>query len=365
MSSVSKRLGTSPELRMLLTSSSMDSFTICVSLKRKMVGLLSQPALNMKLFRSSCHAAVSYVRVISMPMHLTSHIEAASRASDCRPEPPTPTSSAQPRGCVMTRESRARCRHASVKKTRFIGLVDERLKSARYSSNLAPCLVTSSSSYTALATPAVVLVYAPKTSVLSVDAPRVLRGQSISSMLSASVSRLAPALSRGLRSSVPAADKIVCVLYPDPKNGYPPKYARDDIPKITGYADGTTVPSPEAIDFTPGDLLGCVSGELGLRKFLEDRGHTLVVTADKDGEGSELEKELVDAHYVISQVWARLAFCTATPPRRPHRHAARRRPFARAASTRPAAPSALRSLAVRSPSTRRTSPASSWRRRPT
>jgi formate dehydrogenase len=26
------------------------------------------------------------------------------------------------------------------------------------------------------------------------------------------------------------------------------------------------------------------SGELGLRKFLEDRGHTYVVTTDKDGE---------------------------------------------------------------------------------
>jgi formate dehydrogenase len=62
-----------------------------------------------------------------------------------------------------------------------------------------------------------------------------------------------------------------------------------------------TAPSPASIDFTPGQLLGCVSGELGLRKFLEDRGHTLVVTADKDGTGCELEKHLVDADYVISQ----------------------------------------------------------------
>jgi formate dehydrogenase len=62
-----------------------------------------------------------------------------------------------------------------------------------------------------------------------------------------------------------------------------------------------TLPTPKAIDFNPGDLLGCVSGELGLRKFLEDRGHTLVVTADKDGENSEADKELVDADVVISQ----------------------------------------------------------------
>merc|ERR1712166_1339273 len=55
------------------------------------------------------------------------------------------------------------------------------------------------------------------------------------------------------------------------------------------------------VDFTPGELLGCVSGELGLRKFLEDRGHTLVVTDDKDGEDSVFEREIVDADIVISQ----------------------------------------------------------------
>ena len=62
-----------------------------------------------------------------------------------------------------------------------------------------------------------------------------------------------------------------------------------------------TLPTPKSIDFIPGELLGCVSGELGLRKFLEDRGHTLVVTSDKDGENSEADKELVDADVVISQ----------------------------------------------------------------
>ena len=95
--------------------------------------------------------------------------------------------------------------------------------------------------------------------------------------------------------------KIVCVLYDDPVDGYPPKYARPDIPKLSNYPDGQTMPSPNAIDFHPGDLLGCVSGELGLRKFVEDRGHTFVVTSDKDGPDSVLEKELVDADVVISQ----------------------------------------------------------------
>src|SRR3954452_20218730 len=95
--------------------------------------------------------------------------------------------------------------------------------------------------------------------------------------------------------------KVLAVLYPDPVDGYPKPYARDDIPKITHYPDGQTAPTPEAIDFKPGELLGSVSGELGLRKFLEAAGHTLVVTSDKDGKDSVFEKELVDADIVISQ----------------------------------------------------------------
>ncbi len=95
--------------------------------------------------------------------------------------------------------------------------------------------------------------------------------------------------------------KILCVLYDDPIDGYPTSYARDDIPKIERYFDGQTAPTPEAIDFTPGQLLGSVSGELGLREFLESRGHSLVVTSDKDGPDSVFERELFDADVVISQ----------------------------------------------------------------
>ena len=68
--------------------------------------------------------------------------------------------------------------------------------------------------------------------------------------------------------------KVLCVLYDDPVDGYPPAYARDDVPKIERYPDGQTTPTPEAIGFRPGELLGSVSGELGLREFLEERGHT-------------------------------------------------------------------------------------------
>ena len=94
---------------------------------------------------------------------------------------------------------------------------------------------------------------------------------------------------------------ILCVLYADPVDGYPPSYPRDDVPSIERYHDGQSTPTPEAIDFTPGELLGCVSGELGLRKFLEEAGHTLVVTADKDGPDSEFEQRLPEADVVISQ----------------------------------------------------------------
>lgn len=47
-------------------------------------------------------------------------------------------------------------------------------------------------------------------------------------------------------------------------------------------------------------LLGCVENELGLRSWLESQGHTLVTTADKDGENSELDRQIVDADVVIT-----------------------------------------------------------------
>jgi len=95
--------------------------------------------------------------------------------------------------------------------------------------------------------------------------------------------------------------KILCILYDDPKGGMPKSYPISSLPKLSKYPDGMTLPNPKAIDFKPGELLGCVSGELGLRKFLESNGHTLVVTSDKDAKGCKADKELVDADIVISQ----------------------------------------------------------------
>ncbi|MFD4636113.1 NAD-dependent formate dehydrogenase [Lentzea sp. NPDC058436] len=95
--------------------------------------------------------------------------------------------------------------------------------------------------------------------------------------------------------------KVLCVLYDDPVDGYPKTYARNDLPHLDGYPGGQTLPTPSAIDFTPGHLLGSVSGELGLRQYLESQGHTLVVTSDKDRDGSTFDQELADADVVISQ----------------------------------------------------------------
>ncbi|MCW2686451.1 MAG: formate dehydrogenase [Mycobacterium sp.] len=95
--------------------------------------------------------------------------------------------------------------------------------------------------------------------------------------------------------------KVVCVLYDDPIDGYPTSYARDGLPHLDGYPDGQSLPTPSATDFTPGSLLGSVSGELGLRSYLEGLGHELVVTSDKEGDNSVLDQHLADAEIVISQ----------------------------------------------------------------
>jgi formate dehydrogenase len=95
--------------------------------------------------------------------------------------------------------------------------------------------------------------------------------------------------------------KVVCVLYDDPIDGYPKTYPRDGLPHLDGYPDGQSLPTPSATDFTPGSLLGSVSGELGLRSYLEGLGHELVVTSDKDRENSVFDQHLADADVVISQ----------------------------------------------------------------
>ncbi|MBE8895345.1 NAD-dependent formate dehydrogenase [Raoultella terrigena] len=74
-------------------------------------------------------------------------------------------------------------------------------------------------------------------------------------------------------------------------------HTRDDI-----YANGQTAPLPKAtLGLKPGQLLRCVSGELGLRSWAESQGHELIVTSDNDGPDSEFDKYLPEAEVVISQ----------------------------------------------------------------
>ena len=98
-----------------------------------------------------------------------------------------------------------------------------------------------------------------------------------------------------------AAQKVLCVLYDDPVQGFPPNYARDFIPTLAQYPDGQSMPSPTSIDFTPGQLLGSVSGGLGLENFVKSQGHQFVVTSDKDSADSVFDREILDADIVISQ----------------------------------------------------------------
>src|SRR2546422_3288845 len=95
--------------------------------------------------------------------------------------------------------------------------------------------------------------------------------------------------------------KVLCVLYEDPVEGYPGSYARDAIPRIERYYDGQTTPSPERIDFEPGELLGSVSGELGLRRFLGEAGHAFCFTREKGGPDSAFGRGLPEPASALSQ----------------------------------------------------------------
>jgi hypothetical protein len=87
-----------------------------------------------------------------------------------------------------------------------------------------------------------------------------------------------------------------------PRRRVPDAYPRDSIPRVDRYPSGQRTPTPKAVDFTPGQLLGSVSGELGLRDYLEAAGHTFVVTSDKDRPDSVFEQELADADIVIVRI---------------------------------------------------------------
>ena len=95
--------------------------------------------------------------------------------------------------------------------------------------------------------------------------------------------------------------KILCVLYDDPVDGYPPTYARDDIPKIESYPDGQTRRRRRRSTSPRASCSAASPASSACASSSRARGHELVVTSDKDGPDSEFERELPDAEVVISQ----------------------------------------------------------------
>ena len=95
---------------------------------------------------------------------------------------------------------------------------------------------------------------------------------------------------------------VLCVLYDDPVDGYPPAYARDEVPTIERYHDGQSTPTPGGAR-----LHARRAGRQRLRRARacasssRARGHRLIVTSDKDGPDSVFERELPEAEVVISQ----------------------------------------------------------------
>ena len=73
----------------------------------------------------------------------------------------------------------------------------------------------------------------------------------------------------------PSAQKVLCVLYDDPVEGFPPNYARDTIPTLTHYPDGQTLPTPASVDFNPGHLLGSSQAVLVWKSSSPDGGTNL------------------------------------------------------------------------------------------
>ena len=60
-------------------------------------------------------------------------------------------------------------------------------------------------------------------------------------------------------------------------------------------------------------MLGTTENELGIRKWIEDQGHTLVTTSDKEGENSKFDQELVDAEVIITTPYVPMAAARREP----------------------------------------------------
>mmetsp|Transcript_34508 Transcript_34508/g.68723 ORF Transcript_34508/g.68723 Transcript_34508/m.68723 type:complete len:235 (-) Transcript_34508:827-1531(-) len=111
-SSVEKRLATWPTLSKLLMSSRYASSWICMSVRRKTTGLHWTAAMRRNAWTSSRQLLRLYDLDTLIVKRLMPIVNAASRAMDCRPEPPTPKSRMWPRGAASTRLTLQMCSHA-------------------------------------------------------------------------------------------------------------------------------------------------------------------------------------------------------------------------------------------------------------
>ncbi|KJZ73148.1 Putative formate dehydrogenase [Hirsutella minnesotensis 3608] len=105
----------------------------------------------------------------------------------------------------------------------------------------------------------------------------------ISSRAVGGVSRVAPSLPGVQRSSLQSPNLVRSLTT-----------AREKVKVLMVLYDGGEAAKNNE------QLLGTIQQELGIRKWLEDQGHTVVTTADKEGENSIFEKELVDAEVIIT-----------------------------------------------------------------
>ena len=109
---------------------------------------------------------------------------------------------------------------------------------------------------------------------------------------------------------------ILCVLYDDPVDGYPPDYPRDEIPKIEKYPTARR-PRPRSRLTSPqASCWGACRGAR-LRKFLEAEGHARSSPRTRT-PGLQFEQQrLPEADVVISQpFWP--AYLTAETSKAPN-----------------------------------------------
>ena len=94
---------------------------------------------------------------------------------------------------------------------------------------------------------------------------------------------------------------ILCVLYDDPVDGYPPAYARDGLPEITAIPVARRRRRPRPSTSSQANCSGACRASSACAGSWRSAGHRLIVTSDKDGPDSEFERELPEADVVISQ----------------------------------------------------------------